>query len=68
MAVRIITTEVKECSCEVKGCGHIWHTAPDYTPMICPKCRSRLWNGVRRMGRPPSASVPLTMAKKRKRT
>lgn len=75
MSITIVTTKGWECTCENPQCGkvsgtgkpHVWRSYVGVTPAICPKCRSRSWNGKKPMGRPPSASVPLTMAKKTRR-
>jgi len=38
------------CTCNV--CGHEWRTFGEKLPVICAKCHSRQWNGVKPVGRP----------------
>jgi hypothetical protein len=45
---------VNHCTCDLVLCQHQWDSLT--VPAICPKCRSRTWNGERQRGRPKSAT------------
>jgi Zn finger protein HypA/HybF involved in hydrogenase expression len=49
----IKTVEVEALHCKCNLCGHDWY-AYGGEPVYCPKCKSRRWNGEKKVGRPPS--------------
>ncbi len=62
---RMITTReeiINSCLCDL--CGKWWKSFT--TPLTCPACKSRCWNGGKKRGRPPS-TVPKKGTKPRKK-
>lgn len=51
---------VCECVCEVADCGHAWTVIGTKPPGQCQKCRSRTWNGGKKLGRPAKPGARLT--------
>jgi len=50
MALKRKKVEVYDCACE--KCDHNWVSLAVLPPAICPSCKSRAWNGEKRVGRP----------------
>jgi hypothetical protein len=50
MAIRKVKVEANECICEM--CAHRWVSLAELPPAACPNCKSRSWNGTRKVGRP----------------
>ena len=53
--IKTIKDNVKLCTCD--SCSHSWKSLAT-NPAMCPKCRSRYWNGQKQKpkGRPPSVA------------
>lgn len=46
MTVTRMATEVVQCTCDRRTCGHTWVSVTDRTklPTYCPKCKSPKWD------------------------
>jgi hypothetical protein len=50
---------VRHCACDL--CSYEWNSLSKSDPPICPSCRSREWNGTKKIGRP---SMPRDTSRK----
>jgi hypothetical protein len=62
--IKKVQAPALKCTCEL--CKYSWLTLATNPPGICPKCRSREWNGKKRTGRPPSGELLATMPRPKK--
>jgi len=45
-----VLVEARRCACE--ACSHVWISISRDLPAVCPGCKSRSWNGPKKIGRP----------------
>lgn len=62
--ITLITGTIKQCKCENPVCGYEWETIAKRNPSICPKCRSREWNGKKITGRPTTSRITMPAPKR----
>lgn len=61
--IELITGTIKHCTCDL--CSYDWETIRVRNPTICPKCRSRQWNGEKALrGRPKNIAITMPEPKK----